>query len=183
MSAPTPAQDGDGFGSLTDEAVVELARQAWETNSNRMLSWHEVTHMARAVLCTAVRLGAEAACKLPLAAPSEAPVMEDHPPKVAAAHVAWDGPLFYPPVGKIAVMSGGDRIEVWPDEGEHQGCFTGLLLKPGRSIERQRAHDMSCMWDRKAVDHIEEPSEADKPFLVHWHRALAKGLSFAGGQR
>lgn len=64
----------------------------------------------------------------------------------------WPGPLFYPPVGQIAVMQSGARIEVWDNESDSAGCFTGLLLKDG---------DLSCMWDRTKVDHIEEPSDDD----------------------
>ncbi|MRX33196.1 hypothetical protein [Aminobacter sp. MDW-2] len=64
----------------------------------------------------------------------------------------WPGPLFYPPVGKIAVMQSGARIEVWDNDSDSAGCFTGLLLKGG---------DLSCMWDRTKVDHIEEPTDDD----------------------
>lgn len=59
----------------------------------------------------------------------------------------WPGPLFYPPVGSIAIMQSGARIEVWPDESG-PGRFTGVLL-PDRV-------DCSCMWDRSRIAHIEE---------------------------
>lgn len=155
---------------LSEETVTELARRAWETNSTRMISWHEVGDMARSVLSAAVRFGAKAVCEsqgVETGAPTAPSALLAMEPKKDGRRLGWDGPLFYPPVGKIAVMGGGDRVEVWPDESCHQGCFTGLLLKGGRSIEERRVHDLSCMWDRKAVSHIEEPSEADKLLLVH----------------
>lgn len=74
--------------------------------------------------------------------------------------VDWAGPLFYPPVGKIAVTHGGSRIEVWPDESDAD-CFTGLLLVDGRSAAQRVVFDLSCMWDRLAIDHIEEPNALD----------------------
>lgn len=79
--------------------------------------------------------------------------------------IAWPGPLFYPPVGMIAVTHGGSRIEVWPDESETADCFTGLLLLDGRSDAQRVVFDLSCMWDRLAIDHIEEPNKQDLPLL------------------
>lgn len=75
--------------------------------------------------------------------------------------VLWAGPLFYPPIGMIAVMNSGCRIEVWHDESESADCFTGLLLKDGRSHAQRVVFDLSCMWGREFIDHIEEPTEAD----------------------
>lgn len=75
--------------------------------------------------------------------------------------VQWAGPLFYPPVGMIAVMDSGSRIEVWHDESESAGCFTGLLLKDGRSHSQRVVFDLSCMWSRQFIDHIEPPNEDD----------------------
>lgn len=74
--------------------------------------------------------------------------------------VDWDGPLFYPPVGKIAVTHGGSRIEVWPDESQPD-CFTGLMLVNDRSAAQRAVFDLSSMWDRLAIDHIEKPSPSD----------------------
>ena len=75
--------------------------------------------------------------------------------------VDWGGPLFYPPVGKIAVTKLGSRIEVWPDESESDDCFTGLMLLDGTTSAQIVVHDLSCMWGRQHIDHIEEPSEED----------------------
>lgn len=75
--------------------------------------------------------------------------------------VQWAGPLFYPPVGMIAVMDSGSRIEVWHDESESADCFTGLLLKDGRTDGQRVVFDLSCMWSREFIHHIEEPTEAD----------------------
>jgi hypothetical protein len=73
----------------------------------------------------------------------------------------WAGPLFYPPVGKIAVMGSGARIEVWADESESVDCFTGLLLDAGASYGKRVVFDLSCMWDRMRIDHIEDPTHSD----------------------
>lgn len=73
----------------------------------------------------------------------------------------YAGPLFYPPVGQIAVTDGGCRIEVWPDESESCDCFTGLLLEDGRTETQRVVFDLSCMWDRFKISHIEEPTAAD----------------------
>ncbi|GAA2817086.1 hypothetical protein EDC40_103673 [Aminobacter aminovorans] len=75
--------------------------------------------------------------------------------------VQWAGPLFYPPVGMIAVMDSGSRIEVWPDESESKDCFTGVMLLEGRTDDQRAVFDTSCMWGRCFIDHIEEPTEAD----------------------
>lgn len=74
--------------------------------------------------------------------------------------VQWAGPLFYPPVGKIAVLDSGSRIEIWDDESESAACFTGLLLMDGTYAQRV-VFDLSCMWGRQFIDHIEEPTEDD----------------------
>lgn len=74
--------------------------------------------------------------------------------------VDWAGPLFYPPVGMIAVMDSGCRIEVWGDESESADCFTGLLLEDGSDAKRV-VFDLSCMWGRLYIDHIEQPTEDD----------------------
>ena len=73
----------------------------------------------------------------------------------------YPGPLFYPPVGKVAVMEGGARIEVWANESESPDCFTGLMLREGRSYARRVVLDLSCMWLRSSIRHIEEPTAAD----------------------
>lgn len=75
--------------------------------------------------------------------------------------VQWAGPLFYPPVGMIAVMCCGIRIEIWDDESESADCFTGLMLLDGRSRAQIIVHDLSCMWGREFIDHIEEPTPED----------------------
>lgn len=77
------------------------------------------------------------------------------------ATVNWPGPLFYPPVGKIAVLNSGARIEVWDDESESADCFTGLLLDAGASYGKRVVFDLSCMWGREHIDHVEEPTESD----------------------
>lgn len=73
----------------------------------------------------------------------------------------WAGPLFYPPVGKVAVMDSGARIEVWGDESESADCFTGLLLRDGQPHNRRVVFDLSVMWDRTRIDHIEDPTDDD----------------------
>jgi len=60
----------------------------------------------------------------------------------------WPGPLFYPPVGKVAVMEGGSKIEVWPNESR-EGCFTGSILPP-------EAPDISCMWDLARIVRVDD---------------------------
>lgn len=80
---------------------------------------------------------------------------------MTCAQPSWPGPLYYPPVGKIAVMSSGSRIEVWPDESESADCFTGLLLQEGRTRTQIIVFDLSCMWGRTKIDHIEEPDADD----------------------
>ncbi|WP_425359556.1 hypothetical protein, partial [Borborobacter arsenicus] len=74
--------------------------------------------------------------------------------------VQWAGPLFYPPVGKIAVLDSGSEI-VWHDESESADCFTGLLPKDGRSPNQRVVFDLSCMWGRQFIHHIEEPTGDD----------------------
>jgi hypothetical protein len=74
--------------------------------------------------------------------------------------IDWAGPLFYPPVAKIAVMRSGARIEIWPNESE-AGCFTGLLLDQASSHSKRIAFDLSCLWDCTCIDHIEEPTPDD----------------------
>jgi|GEM_PF-4501438 len=64
----------------------------------------------------------------------------------------WAGPLFYPPVGSVAVMGSGTRIKVWPSENDDPDSFTGINLSDG---------DASCMWDRIQIAAIEAPSAAD----------------------
>lgn len=73
----------------------------------------------------------------------------------------YAGPLFYPPIGMIAVTEGGSRIEVWPNESDNADCFTGLLLADGRAHTQRVVLDLSCLWMRAAIVHLEEPSEAD----------------------
>lgn len=75
--------------------------------------------------------------------------------------VEWDGPLFYPPVGMIAVTQSGERIEIWHNESDNADCFTGLLLKDGRTLTQRVVFDLSSLWMRTAIDHVEEPTEAD----------------------
>lgn len=75
--------------------------------------------------------------------------------------IPYDGPLFYPPVGMIAVMGTNSRIEIWDNESESADCFTGLLLKDGRTETQRVVFDLSCMWDRTQIDHIEEPNADD----------------------
>lgn len=75
--------------------------------------------------------------------------------------IPYAGPLFYPPVGMVAVMGTDSRIEVWPNESESADCFTGLLLKDGRTETQRAVFDLSCMWDRMQIDHVEEPSADD----------------------
>jgi hypothetical protein len=73
----------------------------------------------------------------------------------------YAGPLFYPPVGKTAVMGTGSRIEIWPNESESADCFTGLLLKDGRTEAQRVVFDLSVMWDRTQIERIEEPTPDD----------------------
>lgn len=75
--------------------------------------------------------------------------------------VQWAGPLFYPPVGMIAVTDSGSRIEVWHNESESADCFTGLLLKDGRTEGQRVVFGLSCIWLRRFIDHIEEPTDED----------------------
>ncbi|NTJ67547.1 hypothetical protein G6M50_06185 [Agrobacterium rhizogenes] len=79
--------------------------------------------------------------------------------------INWPGPLFYPPIGKIAVMNSGARIEIWGNESDSADCFTGLLLDAGASYGKRVVFDLSCMWGREYIDHIEEPTEADKSVM------------------
>jgi hypothetical protein len=79
--------------------------------------------------------------------------------------ISYAGPLFYPPVGMIAVTQGGSRIEVLPDESDSADCFTGLLLQDGRTERQRIVFDLSVMWDRTKIDHIEEPSENDRRLM------------------
>lgn len=74
--------------------------------------------------------------------------------------IEWAGPLFYPPVGKIAVMGSGVRIEIWPNESDAD-CFTGLLLDHQASYGKRVVMDLSCMWDRTKIERIEEPTTED----------------------
>jgi len=74
---------------------------------------------------------------------------------------SYSGPLFYPPVGMIAVMGTGSRIEIWTNESESADCFTGLLLKDGRTETQRVVFDLSVMWDRNQIEHIEEPTADD----------------------
>lgn len=67
----------------------------------------------------------------------------------------------YPPVGKIAVMESGCRIEIWANESESGDCFSGLLLQEGRTYHQRVVFDLSCMWDRSKIGHIEEPTPDD----------------------
>lgn len=75
--------------------------------------------------------------------------------------IPYPGPLFYPHVGKVAVMDGGARIEVWANESESPDCFTGLMLREGRSYAQRVVLDLSCMWLRACIHHIEEPTADD----------------------
>lgn len=79
--------------------------------------------------------------------------------------ISYPGPLFYPPIGKIAVMSSGARIEVWSNESESADCFTGLLLDADAGYGKRVVFDLSCMWGREHIDHIEEPTEADRQIM------------------
>lgn len=73
--------------------------------------------------------------------------------------------MTYPPIGKIAVMSTGGRIEVWPNESG-DGCFTGLLLLKDRSYTETVCLDLSCMWDMRKISRVEEPTEADRQLCM-----------------
>lgn len=75
--------------------------------------------------------------------------------------IPYAGPLFYPPVGMIAVMDTESRIEIWDNESESADCFTGLLLKDGRTGTQRVVFDLSVMWDRTQIHHIEEPTADD----------------------
>lgn len=70
--------------------------------------------------------------------------------------IHWPGPLFYPPPGMIAVMRSGTRIEIWDDESDHPGCFTGMNLRDG---------DASTLWGREYIARIEDPADEDRPHL------------------
>lgn len=86
---------------------------------------------------------------------------------------AYPGPLFYPPVGMIAVTSSGSRIEVWDDESESGDCFTGLLLIDGRTHAQTVVLDLSCCWGREHIERIEEPTDADLALSFWPGRAAA----------
>jgi hypothetical protein len=70
--------------------------------------------------------------------------------------VLWAGPSEYPPVGCVAVMRSGDRIEIWPCESDDPACFTGCLISPGSSFAHAAVHDASCMWLREAIARVEQ---------------------------
>lgn len=57
----------------------------------------------------------------------------------------WPGPLFCPPVGMIAVMQSGNRIEIWDDECDEPGLFTGMNLRDG---------DASALWCRQFIAQV-----------------------------
>lgn len=86
---------------------------------------------------------------------------------------AYPGPLFYPAVGKIAVMGSGARIEVWDNESDSGDCFTGLLLVGSRSHAQTVVLDLSCCWGREFIAHIEEPTKADMALSMWAGRAAA----------
>lgn len=69
--------------------------------------------------------------------------------------VAWVGPSEYPPVGCVAVMRGGVRVEIWPCESDDPACFTGCLISPASSFARAAVHGASCMWLREAIAQVE----------------------------
>ena len=77
----------------------------------------------------------------------------------------WPGPLFYPPINMIAVMTTGARIHVWPNESETDGDFTGLMLRDGTPARRV-VFDLSCMWSRTMISHIERPTDADRSLML-----------------
>lgn len=85
--------------------------------------------------------------------------------------IAWAGPHEYPPVGMVAVTNSGERIEIWANESEDDKCFTGLLLKDGRTYGQRVIFDLSSLWMREAIDHIEEPTEDD--LRLGWWREVA----------
>ncbi|WP_377846996.1 hypothetical protein [Bosea sp. UC22_33] len=39
------------------------------------------------------------------------------------------------------------------------------MLADGRTYAQRAVFDLSCMWDRFAIDHVEEPNESDLPLL------------------
>lgn len=69
--------------------------------------------------------------------------------------VAWAGSSEYPPVGFVAVMRGGDRIDIWPAESDDPAYFTGGLILPNSSDAQAAVHDASCMWLRDAIVRVE----------------------------
>lgn len=75
--------------------------------------------------------------------------------------IPYPGPLFYPPVGMIAVTASGARIEVWDNESDSGDCFTGLMLQERRTYAQTVVCDLSCCWGRENIHHIEEPTETD----------------------
>lgn len=85
----------------------------------------------------------------------------------------WSGPLFYPPVGKIAVMKSGCRIHIWDDESDYADCFSGLLLRDGGIWAETIVSDLSSLWDRTKIDHIEEPTEEESRFGMFWREATS----------
>lgn len=70
--------------------------------------------------------------------------------------------LAYPEIGKIAVTVDGNRIAVWPDEGDDPECFTGQLLEEGASLARARTANLSVFWRRDVIRYLDHPSDADR---------------------
>lgn len=73
----------------------------------------------------------------------------------------------YPTVGQVAVMDSGLRIAVWPDESESPLCFTGQALLPERTDAQIAVHDVSCMWSRTYIHHVEMPTETDRSLSIY----------------
>lgn len=69
---------------------------------------------------------------------------------------ALAGPKEYPPVGAVAVMCSGERIDIWPCESDDPECFTGCLISPGRTPAQTAVRDASCLWLRSAIARIEQ---------------------------
>lgn len=78
--------------------------------------------------------------------------------------IPWDRQS-YPPVGKIANMGEGSRVEILHNESESDDCFTGLFLRKDATYAQSVVFDLSVMWDRTKIQQIEEPTEADRKLM------------------
>ena len=78
--------------------------------------------------------------------------------------VVWDRQS-YPPVGKIAVMGTGSRVEILHNESESDDCFTGLFLRKDATYAQSVVFDLSVMWDRNQIVNIEEPTSEDRKLM------------------